>query len=277
MRYGFVIPGGSAQQQLELAGMAEASGWDGVFVWEGPYGVDAWGLLSAMAVRTERVMLGTMLTPLPWRRPWKVASQAATLQELSSGRAIVAVGLGAVDTGLGVTGEETDRRVRAERLDEGIEIMRGLWRGGDEFTGAHYRVDLRPRAAIGLGVDPLDRPPRLWVVGAWPRPKSMRRAAGVDGLLPTCMTDEGEHHQPSPDELRAICAWLAEHGPVPSDYDVVIEGETAPGRDADIEQVAACAAAGATWWLEAAWMIQGSPEERHRALGQRLRAGPPVA
>ncbi|MBR7839203.1 LLM class flavin-dependent oxidoreductase, partial [Actinospica durhamensis] len=127
MRYGVVLPGGSASEQLELAVLAEEAGWDGVFVWEGVYGVDAWGLLCAMAVRTTRVRLGTLLTPLPWRRPWKVASQAATLDQLSGGRAILAVGLGAYpDMEMG-TGEVVDRRERAERLDEGIDLIRTLW------------------------------------------------------------------------------------------------------------------------------------------------------
>lgn len=78
MRYGMILPGGSATEQLEQAMLAEESGWDGVFVWEAAYGVDAWSLLAAIAVRTTRVAIGTLLTPLPWRRPWKVASQFAT-------------------------------------------------------------------------------------------------------------------------------------------------------------------------------------------------------
>src|SRR6204780_4385501 len=124
MRYGVVLPGGTATVQLEQAVLAEQSGWDGVFVWEAAYGVDAWSLLAAMAARTERVRLGTMLTPLPWRRPWKVASQVTTLDQLSGGRAILAVGGGAVDTELPDAGEETDLRGRAERLDEGIDLIR---------------------------------------------------------------------------------------------------------------------------------------------------------
>src|SRR5919112_3792916 len=112
MRYGFVLPGGTATEQLEQAVLADRAGWDGVFVWEAAYGVDAWTLLAAMAQRTTRLRLGTMLTPLPWRRPWKVASQAVTLDQLSGGRAILAVGLGAVDASLGETGEVIDRRAR---------------------------------------------------------------------------------------------------------------------------------------------------------------------
>lgn len=79
MRSAFILPGGAATEQLELAVVAEASGWDGVFVSEAAFGVDAWSLLAAIAVRTSRLRLGTLLTPLPWRRPWKVASQVVTL------------------------------------------------------------------------------------------------------------------------------------------------------------------------------------------------------
>src|SRR4249920_645346 len=113
MRSAVVLPGGTANQQLEQAVAAEQAGWDGVFVWEAGYGVDAWTLLAAMAARTSRVRLGTMLTPLPWRRPWKVASQVATLDQLSAGRAVLAVGLGAPDILPAGSVEPTDRRLRA--------------------------------------------------------------------------------------------------------------------------------------------------------------------
>src|SRR6476659_103706 len=108
MKFGVVLPGGSPDVQLALAVAAERAGWDGVFVWEAAYGVDAWCLLSAMAMRTERIRLGTMLTPLPWRRPWKVASQVATVDQLSGGRAVLGIGVGALTTDLPVTGEVTD-------------------------------------------------------------------------------------------------------------------------------------------------------------------------
>lgn len=108
MQIGVILPDGTADEQLQQAVMAEAAGWDGVFVWDAAYGVDAWTLLGAMASATRRIRLGTLLTPLPWRRPWKLASQVATLDQLSGGRAIRTVGLGALNEDLPVTGEITD-------------------------------------------------------------------------------------------------------------------------------------------------------------------------
>lgn len=155
MQYGFVLPGGTATQQLELARVGEAAGCDGIFVWEAAYGVDAWSLIAAMAVQTERIRLGTMLTPLPWRRPWKVASQTATLDQLSGGRAVLAAGLGAVTTGLGQMGEATDSRKRAEMLDEGIDVVQGLWAGRRRFEGGHYHMDLQARDDLGRAAQPV--------------------------------------------------------------------------------------------------------------------------
>src|SRR5438067_5249886 len=145
MLTGFVLPGGSATEQLDQAVLAERSGWDGVFVWEAAYGVDAWSLLAAMAARTERIRLGTLLTPLPWRRPWKVASQVATLDQLSGGRAILAVGVGAATTDLPDTTEATGLRERAELMDEGIDLIRTRWQGGTRHHGQHhhYATDRR--------------------------------------------------------------------------------------------------------------------------------------
>ena len=160
MKYGFVLPGGTAIEQLEQALLAEKAGWDGVFVWEAAYGVDAWTLLAAIAARTECIKLGTMLTPLPWRRPWKVASQVVTLDQISHGRAVLTVGLGAVDNFLGNTGEETDRKTRAAMMDEGIDLIRGLWEGNCIFSGEHYQMDLSGRTDLSAIAQPVqDRIP----------------------------------------------------------------------------------------------------------------------
>src|SRR5919112_1428396 len=128
MRYGFVFPRGDARTAADFAREAEQAGWDGFFVWEPVWGIDAWVSLTAAAMQTERIKLGTMLTPLSRMRPWKLASESATLDRLSNGRVILAVGLGAIDSGFAAFGEETDRKVRAELMDEALEIVTGLWK-----------------------------------------------------------------------------------------------------------------------------------------------------
>ena len=270
MRYGIILPGGTAVEQLEQAVVAEESGWDGVFVWEAAYGVDAWGLLSAIAARTSRVTLGTALTPLPWRRPWKVASQVVTLDQISGGRALLMVGLGAVTTDLPLTGEEVDLRRRAALMDEGIDLVRELWRGGSHFHGEHYTYDVDRTDLAEVGV-PVQRPIPIWVVGLWPRPKSMRRVLRCEGVLPQYAEEA------TPARMREMCDWLDEHG-APAGFDVVAQGET----PADDPGAAAAAVmpwmeAGATWWLETRWDMPHHSTERMRQVRDRLVAGPPRA
>jgi alkanesulfonate monooxygenase SsuD/methylene tetrahydromethanopterin reductase-like flavin-dependent oxidoreductase (luciferase family) len=269
MRYGAVLPGGTAPEQLGQALLAERAGWDGIFVWEAAYGVDAWSLLAAMAARTSRIRLGTLLTPLPWRRPWKVASQVATLDQLSDGRAILAVGVGALGTALPDTGEVTEIRPRAEMLDEGIDLIRTLWDGGGSYEGRYYQFQ-SGRGDLSSAVRPVqDRIP-LWVAARWPRPKSMRRVLRCDGVLPEVQDKELE-----PGDIRALRAWLAEQGARPG-LDVVIDGET-PGDDraAAAARVQSWADAGGTWFLETRWGELDSTDERVRQMTDRLAAGPP--
>ena len=109
MKYGFVLPTGDARTVADYARAAEQAGWDGFFVWEPVWGIDAWVSLTAAAMQTERIRLGTMLTALSRMRPWELASKAATLDNLSNGRVILSVGLGALDTGFEEFGEVTDR------------------------------------------------------------------------------------------------------------------------------------------------------------------------
>ena len=274
MKFGFVLPGGSPSVQVEQAVIAEQAGWDGLFVWEGPYGADAWSLLSAMAMRTERVRLGTMLTPLPWRRPWKLASQVATLDALSGGRAILSVGLGAE---LGSQGEVTDRRERAELLDEGIDIITGLWSGRELIEGRGRLVQV-PGDLLHQ-VQPVQQPRiPIWVVGVWPRTKSMRRVLRCDGLIPFVKPKEASEMgvAMTPDDIRDMIAWLDANGGRRQGFDVVTEGET-PGDDPVRagELVRPWAEAGCTWWLEARWQLDPAGPIRIDESTERLKAGPP--
>lgn len=273
MNRAFILPGGTATEQLELAVLAEESGWDGVFVWEAAFGVDAWSLLAAIAARTTHIRLGTLLTPLPWRRPWKVASQVVTLDQLSGGRAILTVGLGALAPDLPLTGEAIDLRERADRLDEGIDLIRVLWAGGSTYHGRYYDYTCEQDDLMQVGHPVQDRIP-IWVVGAWPRPRSMHRVLRCDGVVPQFDLGgrEGE-----PDDVRALRAWLAERG-ARADLDVIAEGETPPD-----DQVAASAAispwadAGCTWWLETRWEMPHNGADRMDQVRERLAAGPPIA
>jgi alkanesulfonate monooxygenase SsuD/methylene tetrahydromethanopterin reductase-like flavin-dependent oxidoreductase (luciferase family) len=180
VRYGFIIPRGDPRAVAELALEAEEADWDGAFYWDGINAgemetYDPWVVMAAMAMRTERVRIGAMLTPPARRRPWKLARETATLDHLSGGRLVLPVGLGAVDDGgFGKVGEPTDRRVRARLLDESLEILTGLWSGEPfSYEGEHYKLGemtFLPRPVQSLRIP-------IWVVGAWPSEKSMRASA----------------------------------------------------------------------------------------------------
>jgi hypothetical protein len=255
MKYGFVLPRGDARTAAEFAHEAEGAGWDGFFVWEPVWGIDAWVALTAAAMRTERIRLGTMLTPVSRMRPWKLASETATLDNLSNGRVILAVGLGATDTGFAEFGEVTDRKIRAELLDEGLDILTGLWRGQPfNFEGKHYHV----KATSFQPPPPPVQSPRIpiWIVGAWPRMKSMRRVLRYDGLLPNVIGDDGKVRMSGPtyDELRQMKAYIETNRTLTMPFDIISEGKT-PGDDPEkaASIIRAWAEVGVTWWLEAMW------------------------
>jgi alkanesulfonate monooxygenase SsuD/methylene tetrahydromethanopterin reductase-like flavin-dependent oxidoreductase (luciferase family) len=271
MKYGFVLPRGDARTAADLAFAAEEAGWDGFFVWEPIWGIDAWVALTAAAMRTERIRLGTMLTPLSRMRPWKLASETATLDNLSNGRVILAVGLGAIDTGFEEFGEVTDRHTRAELLDEGLDILNGLWQGQPfNYQGKHYQI----KEAKFYPPPPPVQKPRIpiWVVGAWPRLKSMRRALRCDGLLPAKMDENGKFEPHTPEDIRVMKAWIEENRTATTPFDIVVEGTT-PGSDPRkaAKVVNPWREAGATWWLEAMW-----EQPDLELVKERILQGPPV-
>jgi alkanesulfonate monooxygenase SsuD/methylene tetrahydromethanopterin reductase-like flavin-dependent oxidoreductase (luciferase family) len=271
MRYGLVLPFGDARTAADFAQAAEAAGWDGFFVWEPVWGVDAWVALTAAAMRTERIRLGTMITPLSRMRPWKLASETATLDHLSNGRVILSVGMGAIDSGFEAFGEVTDRKTRAELLDEGLEILTGLWRGQPfRYDGKHYHVK---ETSFSPPPPPVQKPRiPIWVVAAWPRPKSVRRALRYDGLLPNKMNPNGTHAQVSPEDIRAIQEYVTEHRTETTPFDIVVEGRTPGNRSKQAASIVRpWAEAGATWWIEARWDDPGGLP----AVLQRIQQGPP--
>src|SRR3989441_9512459 len=166
---------------LRLAQAADANGWDGVFIWDhlafvwGAPAADPWTVLASIATSTERVRLGTAVTPVARRRPQVLAHQVATLDNLSGGRAIFGAGLGGSTSEFGKFGEPTDAKVRAAMLDEGLELLRRFWSGEEvRHQGEHYAV-----AGVTLAPTPLQERLPIWIGGK--RPASPRRAAARGG------------------------------------------------------------------------------------------------
>ena len=210
--------------------------------------VDPWVTLGACAIRTERVRLGAMITPLARRRPWKVARETATLDVLSSGRAVFGVGLGSPrDAEFEAFGEEGDDRRRAQRLDEGLEILAGLW-SGEWFahSGEHYALD-----QVRFIPKPVQPRIPIWVGGNWPNPRPFQRAARWDGVVP----EKVGNQLPAPSDVRDILAYIAEQRAAASiepdrPFDVVVGGVTDAPDSKGTETTGAYAEAGTTWWME---------------------------
>ncbi len=266
MRYAISVPnGGPWSDPLrlgELAHIAEEEGWDGVFiedylVWQGHQDVptyDPWIALAAMALRTSRVRLGPMVTALPRRRPWKVAREAVSLDHLSNGRLILGVGLGDTsvfirDPSLTGFGEAVDARQRAGMLDEGLEVIAGLWSGKPvKYDGEYYRVD-------GVAFLPLPvQSPRIpiWVGGGWPLHGPSLRAARWDGSCLYKHPAAGSKDQDiTPDDVRALKAFVERHRTASTPFDICLGGERR-GSDEEAERarIGSLAEAGATWWTE---------------------------
>jgi alkanesulfonate monooxygenase SsuD/methylene tetrahydromethanopterin reductase-like flavin-dependent oxidoreductase (luciferase family) len=276
MNYGFVLPYGDARTAANLAQLAEGAGWDGFYVWDPVWGIDPWVALAAAAMLTGRIRLGTMITPPSRRRPWTLAGQTAALDNLSAGRVVLAVGLGALDTGFTSFGEVTDRKTRAELLDESLDILTGLWRGQPfQYEGKHYHI----QPTEFYPPPPPVQQPRIpiWVVASWPQPKSMQRAARYDGLLPSMKKPDGTFAGLTPPDIRAMKGYIDEARstlgiPAGTPYDIIHEGRT-PGSDlqAAAEQLRPWAEAGVTWWIESMWGVDDPQEVR-----KRIEQGPPA-
>ena len=254
---------GDVSLLVELAQAAERAGWDGFFLWDHllsaddvPF-VDAWIALAAIAGATERLRLGPLVTPLPRRRPWKVARESVTLDHLSAGRLVLGVGLG-IDHWRefgGFSGEARDDRARAELLDDGIEIIDRLWSGDVvTFHGARLHVE-------GVRFLPTPRQsPRIpiWAAVLWPpRAGPLRRAARCDGVFP--FRPDGPL---TPANVRELRAAIAERRGGDADFDTCLHGPR--------ELAGEFAAAGVTWFLESCYAEQPLAEVR-----RIIEAGPP--
>ncbi len=276
MHFGIHVPNFGDFHDLRataaLAREAEDAGWDGFFLWDHmQYGkstyhptVDPWVLLAAIAIQTERIRLGPLVTPLPRRRPWKLARETVSIDHLSGGRLILGVGLGfPPDAEYEHFGEDSDLRVRAQKLDEGLDVLTGLWSGKPfAYAGRHYTVKrTRFRPA------PLQQPRiPIWVAGYWGRSKApFRRAARWDGVCP-------EQIGKTPADDRAMLEYIGQHRTSTAQFDVVRFAGIPQGTAAEVRaMVEPWAEAGVTWWIAGTTGRPGAFE----AIRQRIAQGPP--
>lgn len=257
-------PFGDARALAELAALAERSGWDGFFIWDhiarrgAPAVVDPWIALAAIAVATQHIRIGALVTPLARRRPWKVARETVSLDRLSNGRLVFGAGLGSeggAEVEWAGLGEETDLVRRGAMLDEALEVLTGLWGGRRfDFSGTHYRVrgaEFRP--------EPVQQPRiPIWIAAYWPAKRPLARAARFDGLFG--LFRDGPPHDAA--QLAEAVAFVRARRASAAPFEVVHLIE----RGAD---PAPYARAGATWLLER--LAHDAPLERAR---ERIAAGP---
>ncbi len=276
-------PYANARTLANLARAAENAGWDGFFIWDHIARdfvievVDPWVSLAAIAMATEKITIGALVTPIPRRRPWMLAKETTALDYLSGGRLIFGAGIGTGRvTEWANFGEEIDPKARGQMLDEGLDILTGLWSGQPfSYQGAYYQV------AESHFLPAARQQPRIpiWVAGMWPNRAPMRRAARWDGVFP--LVGSSPLGIPSLEDFAACVAYVHDQraalgltGP----YDAIYRG-TSTDRTQAAETAESFAEAGATWWVEhmvptmfgADWQGEWPVERMHEHILQ----GPP--
>lgn len=273
MKFGLALPYGSARSAANLARAAEQAGWDGVFLGDAIWCQDPMIALAAAAMLTERIRLGTLVIPVPLRIPWKLASESVALDHLSNGRLTLGLGAGAVWMGWqGFPDEVTDTKERAEMLDEMIDILTLLYqRKQFDYDGKHFHLKLTLVDEMHYPPKPVQQPRiPLWVVGVWPRMKSMRRILNADGLLPMKMNAEKQYEQVQPADLREMKAYIDANRTLTTPFDYVIEGKTTGMSAQQIQDtLGPWGEAGATWWIDGLW------EMTEEQVLEHIRKGPP--
>ena len=257
LKFGLALPYGGARMVAQMAQLAEQAGWDGCFVGDAIWYEDPMVALTAAAMITQRIRLGTMVIPVPLRRPWKLAGESVALDRLSDGRLILGLGTGAVWMGWqGFPDEVTNTKARAEMLDETIDILTLLYqRKPFDYAGKHYHLKLTLLDEQHYPPKPVQQPRiPLWVVGVWPRPKSMRRVLKCDGLLPEKMGRDGKSEEITPADIQAIKAYVDANRTLTTPFDIIAGGKTGGLASAQLQEtLLPWQEAGEPLWIEVLW------------------------
>ena len=273
LKYGLALPYGTARTVAKLSQLAEEAGWDGCFLGDAIWCEDPMIALAAAAMTTSRIRLGTMIIPVPLRRPWKLASESVALDRLSDGRLVLGLGPGAVWMGWqSFPDEVTDNRSRAEMLDETIDILTLLYqRKQFDYDGKHFHLKLTLMDEMHYPPKPVQQPRiPLWVVGVWPRKKSMRRILKCDGVFVEKRGPDGKPEDATPADIREIKAYVDANRTLTTPFDIITSGKTSGLDRSQLQDtLMPFMEAGATWWIEGLW---GESEEK---VIERIRLGPP--
>ena len=277
LKYSIYIPNFGFQNPQEIAKLAreaEDSGWDGFFIWDhvaimedfNTFFLDPWVALSAIAMETTKIKIGTMITPVPRRRPWKLARETTSLDHLSNGRLILGVGLGAPEYDFTAFGEDFNVKTRAKKLDEGLQILQGLWSGKPFcYEGEFFQIK-----NVRFTPPPINDNIPIWVAGTWPSKKPFIRAAQYDGVFPI---SADWRKMLTPDELTQIIEIIQQNRSQSRHFDIVIAGNTPGDRIKGSQIVKPYEEVGATWWCENINFLRFSDSPNQ--LLERIRQGPP--
>jgi F420-dependent oxidoreductase-like protein len=254
VRFNVMLEGQEAatwERWLAIANACERLGFEGLYTSDHYLSVmrardrgsnDAWTILSALATRTERIRLGTMVSPVTFRHPTVLAKVATTVDVISGGR---------VDIGMGAGWWEDEHRThgfpfpsvdeRMQMLEEQLEIVDGLLTQDTfSFEGEHYRL-----RDCSFAFKPVQRPRPPIIVGG----KAGRRIA----RLAACWADEFNTVGGSPDEVRRR-------------FERVREAVDAQGRDQSSMTTSFMT-----------WVYVGADEDEFRARVERARRLDPRA
>jgi alkanesulfonate monooxygenase SsuD/methylene tetrahydromethanopterin reductase-like flavin-dependent oxidoreductase (luciferase family) len=259
MKFGISLPpfGDYADPHYltETARAAETAGWDGFFIWDHMFFDPSFH---------------------PNVDPWVLARQTVSVDRLSNGRLVLGVGLGdPVQWDFGFFAEETDNKQRAVRLDEGLDILSGLWAGEMfQYEGTHYHVQnvqFLPQSIQSPRIP-------IWVGGNWPNRSPLRRASRWDGY---CPLKEGGMQV---EDWREAITYIRQHHTAGTPFDFVHSGQVPEAQWSQAgDLIEPYREIGVNWWIEDvspwrfghSWKLAWRPEFTHQ-MDALIRRGPPA-
>ena len=231
VKFGYQLPPHTPDLIFDIALYLEEKGFDSVFMADHLVGIavrrfdflDAWNILSALAVKTKRLKLGSCVTDPHRKHPAVLAQTVVTLDHLSNGRAILGIGAGEA-MNLDPYGIKWDKPV--SRMYEAVKAVKACWtQPVVNFEGEFYHI----KNAL-VEPKPIQKPhPPIWIAGNSPRTMKMT-AEIADGWIPTTPPLTLTAYK---ENLRKILKWSGEHGRNPDAIEPAIFEYVVVAKDYD--------------------------------------------